>query len=107
VVGPALAAGHAALYIACEESIAMDAPPRRAEGVTLQEIADGFMAHDPAHGRVHYLNPTAAIVLELCDGATSAAAIAAELGALYALPAPPLEQVAECLVALRQEQLVS
>jgi hypothetical protein len=33
--------------------------PRRAAGVELSEVTDGFLVYQPDRDRVHYLNPTA------------------------------------------------
>jgi Coenzyme PQQ synthesis protein D (PqqD) len=85
----------------------MKANPQRAEGIELEQAAEGFMAHQPEHGRVHYLNHTAAIIFELCDGQTTEEAIAHTLQELYELGDPPLAEVRTCLESLRAGQLVS
>ena len=43
---------------------------RRANPVDISEIPDGYMVTDTKTGRVHYLNPVAAIIFELCDEST-------------------------------------
>ena len=40
----------------------------RAEGLDVNEVPDGYVIYQTAADRVHYLNKTAAIVFELCDG---------------------------------------
>jgi hypothetical protein len=45
----------------------------RAEGLDVDEVSDGYVIYQTGSDRVHYLNKTAAIVFELCDGAASAA----------------------------------
>lgn len=84
----------------------MTAKPRRANGVDLEQIAEGFMAHQPDRERVHYLNHTAAIVLELCDGETTEEAIVQTLQELYELRDAPRAEVFACLEHLRREQLI-
>jgi hypothetical protein len=41
----------------------------RAPGLDVNEVPDGYIIYQVAADRVHYLNNTAAIVFELCDGA--------------------------------------
>ena len=41
----------------------------RAEGLDVNEVPDGYVIYQTEADRVHYLNKTAAIVFELCDGA--------------------------------------
>ncbi len=84
----------------------MTTKPRRVEGIELEQIAEGFMVHQPERERVHYLNHTAAIVLELCDGERDEDAIAHELQDLYELTEAPHAEVAACLASLREEQLI-
>ena len=44
----------------------------RADGLDVNEVPDGYVVYQTAADRVHYLNKTAAIVFELCDGARGA-----------------------------------
>jgi len=85
----------------------MSDKPQRRDGVELEQMSEGFMAMQPELGRVHYMNHTAAIVFELCDGETTEDGIAAALQDLYDLDAPPHEEVATCLATLREQKLVS
>ena len=41
----------------------------RADGLDVNEVPDGYVIYQTDADRVHYLNKTAAIVFELCDGA--------------------------------------
>jgi hypothetical protein len=34
----------------------------------LSEVPDGYVVYDSTKDRVHFLNPTAAVIYELCDG---------------------------------------
>jgi hypothetical protein len=54
---------------------------------------------------VHYLNRTAALVLELCTGRLTPAQIAAAVQQAFDLPAPPLGEVEDTLAKLRTEAL--
>jgi hypothetical protein len=80
--------------------------PRRAAGVELSEVIDGFLVYQPARDRVHYLNPTAALLLEICDGSLAAGDLPSFLAAAFSLSAPPRDEVAACLVKLLAEGLL-
>lgn len=41
---------------------------RIAADLELNEVPDGYVIYDAAKDRVHFLNPIAALVFELCDG---------------------------------------
>jgi len=80
--------------------------PQRVEGLEAHEVDDGLVVYQASTDRVHYLNPTASLVFELCTGAHSEEEIAALVGAAWDLPEPPLEAVAQCLAQLRSEGVV-
>jgi hypothetical protein len=80
--------------------------PRPAEGIEISEVADGYVVYDPKHDRVHYLNQTAVIVLELCNGQVTAGELASIIQEVYDLPASPAEEVAECVNRLVEEGLI-
>jgi len=84
----------------------MEPNPARASGIEIREVEDGFMIHQPERERVHYLNHTAVIILELCTGENSPARISELLRAAYGLDAPPEAEVVEVLARLRDEGLV-
>ena len=52
-----------------------------------------------------YLNPTANLILELCDGTLTAAQIAELIAQTFDLAAPPDEEVNEALAQLAAEGL--
>ena len=76
-------------------------------GCEVSHIPDGYMVHQAEPEKVHYLNPTAAIVYELCDGAQSVAAIADYLQSNFSLPASPLAEVQDCIASLLAEGLIA
>jgi hypothetical protein len=81
-------------------------PPRKRDGMEIAEAAGGFVVHDTEGGRVHYLNHTAALIYELCDGGTPVDEIARLLGEAYG-PQPALDEQVQLYVArLRDEKLV-
>ena len=81
--------------------------PKHTDGVEINQVADGYVVYQPSRDRVHYLNQTATIVLELCNGKNDAAKIASLLQTAYELPAMPLEEVMGCLGQLRAEGLIA
>ena len=85
----------------------MTESPRQVEGVEINQVADGYVVYHLARDRVHYLNQTATIVLELCNGKNDAAKIASLLQTAYELPELPLEEVTGCLGQLRAEGLIA
>ena len=44
--------------------------PRRKAGLIVEDIEDETIVYDPKVDRMHCLNPTAAFIFRLCDGAT-------------------------------------
>lgn len=81
--------------------------PAKAEDLEVNEVVDGFVVYQPALDRVHYLNGTAVLVLELCTGENDAGAIAAFVQRAFELAQPPASEVEACLRQLQQEQLIA
>ena len=84
----------------------MEPCPRRASGIEIKEVDDGFIIHQPERDRLHHLNHTAVLVLELCTGEHTAARISQLVQSVYALAVPPDDEVAEVLNKLRDEGLI-
>lgn len=80
--------------------------PMRAPGIEVNEVADGFVVHDPVRDRVHYLNHTAVLVLEFCTGENPPDRIVAMVQHCYELAQPPQDMITTCLGQLRAEGLV-
>jgi hypothetical protein len=80
--------------------------PARAEGLEIEAAADGFIVYHGDRDRIHYLNHTAPLLLELCDGRRAAAGLAAVLAQLYSLAAPPRADVEQALAQLHDEGLI-
>jgi hypothetical protein len=85
----------------------MNENPKLASGIEINKVADGYVVYQATQDRVHYLNHTATIILELCNGQNSLAEIAGLLQAAYELPARPLEEVTACLNQLTDEGLIA
>ena len=84
----------------------LEACPRTVAGIQTNEVADGYVVYDPSRERVHYLNHTAVLILELCTGQTKAAHMPRLVQAAYDLPEAPVAEVMDCLEKLLQEGLV-
>ena len=81
--------------------------PRCVAGIQVNEVADGYVVYDPHRERIHYLNHTAAVLLELCTGAVKAGDLPAILQTAYDLSEVPVTEVEACLQKLFDEGLVS
>ena len=81
--------------------------PKRVDGLEINEVADGYVIHDKADERVQYLNHTAALVLEYCNGELTVSEIADLLKLAYQLNEPPIKEVSDCLSKFRSEGLIS
>jgi hypothetical protein len=80
--------------------------PLRAPEIEIERAEDGYIVYHPARDRVHYLNHTAALVLELCTGENEASGIATLMRTMYDLPEPPVGEIETCIAQLREEGLI-
>jgi hypothetical protein len=81
--------------------------PKTSQGLQINAVTDGYIVYQIDRDRVHYLNQTAALILELCNGRNQAAAFPELLQSAFDLPDAPIEEVEECLRTLRTEGLVA
>lgn len=81
--------------------------PTTADGLDVHAAKDGLVVYVSGTDMVHHLNRTAGVIFGLCDGTRDAAAIAAELAALFGLDEPPLDETVSCLSDLVANQLVA
>ncbi|HEX5454573.1 MAG TPA: PqqD family protein [Stellaceae bacterium] len=82
------------------------AAPMMVAGIEINPVTDGYIVYQPDRDRVHYLNQTAALLLELCNGRNPEADLPGLVQSAYGLAAPPIAEVAECLESLRGEGLI-
>ena len=80
--------------------------PRQKVGLDISPADDGYIIYEAENDKVHFLNPTAVLILELCDGSHSASAIAEMVQEGYGLPAAPVQEVQAALTAMRTEGLI-
>jgi hypothetical protein len=66
------------------------------EGLEITQVPDGFVIFDAASEKVHYLNPTAAVIFELSDGERSLDQIAAFMKEAYTLAEAPIQETLSC-----------
>jgi len=70
-------------------------------------VTDGFVVSRPGRDRIHFLNPTAAFILESCAGNLQASEFPDLVAAAFGLPNPPVDDVEACLNLLFDEGLVT
>ena len=80
--------------------------PSRVPDLVVEFVGDGYLVYHPDRDRMHSLNHTAALVLELCDGRTDAVAIAGLLQRGYETDTSPEAEVRACVERLYAEGLV-
>lgn len=80
--------------------------PQKAKGLEVHIVDEQCVVYDTVADRIHYLSPTAALVLEFCDGEHSVEAIAALIQQAYGLAASPLGDVNRCVASLKRTDLV-
>lgn len=76
------------------------------DGCDAVETADGMVVYQTEIEKVHYLNPSAAMVFELCDARQSASAIARFMQTTFKLPEPPTQEVNTCIQSLLDEGII-
>jgi hypothetical protein len=78
----------------------------RVEGVEFNETHDGMLVYDETGEKVHFVNLTAAAILELCDGKTDLEDMKEILQEAFDLPDSPIEDVERCLTELLAQGLI-
>jgi len=80
--------------------------PRLAAGLEISPTEDGYVVYQPDRDRLHYLNVSAAVLLEVCDGTLCADELPALLAGICGLPEPPTGDVESCLETMVGEGLL-
>lgn len=81
--------------------------PTTVSDIETNEVADGYIVYQPAKDRVHYLNHTAAMLLDLCNGRNALHDLPELMRLAFELSEPPVEEVRGSLELLLNEGLVS
>jgi hypothetical protein len=85
----------------------MTSLPRGVPGrLEIHESDDGLIVYQESTDRVHHLNHTAAVILELCDGTRTVEEIVRTVGEVFGLKTPPEEQTKACIQRLVSEGLL-
>ena len=80
--------------------------PNRVDGLEAHEVDDGLVVYQAATDRVHYLNPVASVVYELCTGDHTEAEIVEIVGAAWGLADAPTTEVRLALEQLQAEGML-
>ena len=79
----------------------------QADKLEINEVPDGYIIYQSARDRVHYLNKTAAVVFELCNGKLDAQAIVGRVVQAFELGgSSEHDEIMACLDSLIKEGLV-
>ncbi len=79
---------------------------KKIDGLEVQVVGNRVVAFEMVSNRLHYLNPTAALILELCDGNRSAEELARLVQDAYGLEQAPVDEVVKGLATLRKSGIV-
>jgi hypothetical protein len=80
---------------------------RQEPGLEVHEVPDGYVVYAAATERVHFLNTTAALIYELCNGEHSLAEISTIVTAAFELEERAGEIVVDCVKDLLAQGLVA
>lgn len=80
-------------------SVPPDYAPRRRSDVLELDMGDGSILYNHDSSLVHHLNPSAAVVWQLCDGRATVAALSADIAGEYRLPLKQVQAEVAGLVA--------
>jgi hypothetical protein len=80
---------------------------RQVSGLEINQTPDGWVIYQNETDRVHFLNPTAALIFELCNGRHTVMEMDTILSTAFALPAPMAEKVGLCVSSLVDQGLVT
>ncbi|MBX9827660.1 MAG: PqqD family protein [Xanthobacteraceae bacterium] len=69
-------------------------------------MSDGIVIYQASKEKVHYLNPTAAIVYRLCGEKASVEQTIEYLQKAFSLPEPPQIEVRQCIDQFLSEGLI-
>jgi hypothetical protein len=77
------------------------------DGLDVNEVQDGYVVYQKVQDRVHYLNTTAAVIFEYCDGLQTADEIINQVAAAFEVPAARHGEIQACLDNLVKEGLIA
>ena len=77
-----------------------------AADIEINPMEDGYVIYQAEKDRVHYLNHTAVLILECCNGKNSEHEMVQILQQAFELPELPEKEMKECLDSMLKEGLV-
>src|SRR5437763_170341 len=80
--------------------------PLRSGVLDITPSDDGYIIYQADQDRVHYLNATAALILEFCGGPHSQAELADLVKNAYGLPERPLQAVDDAVAQMKSGGLL-
>ena len=80
--------------------------PQRVDGLEINPAEEGYIIYQPEFDRVHFLNATAVLILELCNGQNSEEQIVKLIEEAYGLKENPAQLVSETLAQMTAEGLL-
>lgn len=84
----------------------MSPPLIQAHNLEVHEVPDGYIVYQTEQDRVHYLNKTAAIIFEFCNGSLEADDVVARMTKAFDLNAAAQTEIRAGLDLLMKEGLV-
>jgi hypothetical protein len=78
----------------------------RASGLDVHEVPDGYIVYLGSRDNVCYLNKTAAIVFEFCDGKLDTDEIVTRVAKIFELEASAHAEIRDCIASLVKEGLI-
>jgi len=78
----------------------------RTSGLDVHEVPDGYIVYQGDRDNVCYLNKTAAIVFEFCDGKLSDDEIVARVAKMFDLNGTAHAEIRDCMASLVKEGLI-
>ena len=80
---------------------------KQVDGLDVNEVQDGYVVYQEVQDRVHYLNTTAAVIFEYCDGLQTEDEIITQVAAAFEVPEARREEIRACLADLVKQGLVA
>ncbi|MGO9361444.1 MAG: PqqD family protein [Xanthobacteraceae bacterium] len=84
----------------------MSATVSQAANLEIHEVPDGYIVYQTERDRVHYLNKTAAIIFEFCDGARETDDVVTQVAKVFDLDPSAHDEIRAGLDSLVKEGLV-
>lgn len=85
----------------------MNIHPKQADKIDISQVEDGYVIYQADEDRVHYLNQTAVLVLEICTGTNTVEAIVQIVQDAFQLADSPEQDVRACLETMVKERLIA